>query len=319
MSTHDLDSHRQAQIQAQTEDAAIEWIARLRASDVTDAERADFAEWLAASDAHKRAFDDMAALWGLTAQLEVSDVPAPATQKPGLRRWAPMALAASAFLAFAALLLAGGGDTFRTELGEQRRVVLVDGSSIYLNTGTKIEVRYSDSARNVLLETGGEAYFEVASDAKRPFTVRTTHGTAEALGTAFNVFANAAFTAVAVTEGRVGVTSPDGDTGTLQATQRARLAEGDLVLENAPRPADIAAWRTGRLVYDGITLQALVADLNRYLPKPMSLADARLADMSVSAVLTLQEQDAMLDALAHSLDLRWTTVSDNLILLHAAH
>ncbi len=319
MSTHDLDSHRQAKLQEQMEDAAIEWIARLRASDVTDAERADFAEWLAASDAHKRAFDDMAALWGVTSQLDVSDVAPPAARNSSSRRWAPMALAASLFLAFAALLLVNGGDTYRTELGEQRRVVLSDGSSVYLNTETTIEVRFSRAAREVVLQTGGEAYFEVAREARRPFTVHTTHGTAEALGTAFNVFAHTTHTAVAVTEGRVGVTIPDGDTSTLQARQSARLAEGEVALEDAARPADIAAWRTGRLVYDGITLEALVEDLNRYLPKPMSLADTSLADMSVSAVLTLQEQDAMLDALARSLDLRWTTVSDNLILLHPAH
>ena len=48
----------------------------------------------------------------------------------------------------------------------------------------------------------------------------------------------------------------------------------------------------------------------------MALADEHLGDVEVSAVLNLQKQDAMLEALARSLDLRWTTVSDNLILLH---
>ena len=317
MSTHDLDRHRQARNQAQIEDAAIEWIARLRASDVTDAERADFAEWLAAGEAHKRAFDDMAALWGLTAQLDVSYVAAPTANQSVTRRWAPLALAAGLLMAFA-LLLAGGGDTYRTEPGEQRRVVRSDGSNMYLNTATRVEVRFSRNAREVLLDTGGEAYFEVAREARRPFVVHTAHGTVEALGTAFNVLAEPEHTAVAVAEGRVGVTSTDGDTDTLEARQQARLAHGEVAFNGANgRPADIASWRTGRLVYDGVTLQALVQDLNRYLPKPMSLADTHLADMPVSAVLTLQEQDAMLDALARSLDLRWTTVSDNLILLHA--
>ena len=295
------------------EDAAIEWIARLRASDITDAERAEFAAWLAENEAHKQAFDAMAELWDVSGSLEVAAV---VPLKPKRRFFAPLAAAASVAMALAMLLVLNGGDVYRTDHGEQRRVVLEDGTTIHLNTNSRIDVAYGQTGRHVDLAVEGEAFFEVASDARRPFTVRTEAGDVQVLGTAFNVRSTPEDTVVTVLEGRVGVAASNEASATLSAAQKAHLDARGVTLANVEKPADIAAWRTGRLVYDGVTLAAMVADLNRYLPRPMALADEHLGDVEVSAVLNLQKQDAMLEALARSLDLRWTTVSDNLILLH---
>ncbi len=298
------------------EDTAIEWIARLRAEDVTDAERADFAEWLVESPANTQAFDAMAELWGLTGGIEPqeAELPKPTSANP-TKRWVPMALAASIMMAVTGFLLIDSGAQYRTERGEQRRVVLEDGSTVHLNTRSTVLVTYDNDNRIIELSDDGEAYFEVAKDPQRPFVVSTSYGNAEALGTAFNVHAMGGHTRVAVSEGSVAVSTGVGESTTLVASQEALLKDQELVLGNRT-PANIAAWRTGRLVYDGVRLEALVADLNRYLPKPMSLADESLNDVTVSAVLKLQSQEAMLDAIAESLDLRWTIVSDNLILLH---
>ncbi len=297
------------------EDVAIEWIARLRATDVTDAERAEFATWLAEDPAHAGAFDDMLDLWGLTGQIET--VPENVVEfRTDRKRWIPLAAAATILLSFAVLLLNPQSTSYETILGEQRRVLLSDGTTVYLNTSTELTVQYSDTQRNVELSDSGEAYFEVAKDPARPFTVRTRRGTATALGTAFNVYAGQNATEVAVTEGLVAVARLGERARKLAANESALITSADVVRLAEPNAGETAAWRTGRLVYSDVRLEDLLEDLNRYVPQPMAVANEQLGELRISAVLQLQEQQAMVQALAGTLDLEWTTVSDNLILLH---
>ena len=311
----------------QLEDAAIEWIARLRASDVTDAERADFATWLAESPAHAEAFDAMIELWNLTGNLEVAEasqiaststgeaavVRLPARTASFKQAW-PLALAATVALSLGIMLFQPGGIDYETDTGEQRRVVLSDGTTVHLNTQSQLTVEFDGRRRAVRLEGDGEAFFDVTRDARRPFTVTTEDGRIEVLGTAFNVRTSEDQTVVAVTEGRVRLDNNAGDSAVATPSQRGVVSEQGIALDHVSTE-QIASWRSGRLMYDSVPLGDLISDLNRYLPKPMSLADEHLTDVPVSAVLQLQPQDDMLDALSESLGLRWTEVSDNLILL----
>ena len=75
------------------------------------------------------------------------------------------------------------------------------------------------------------------------------------------------------------------------------------------------SWQLGQLRYDDVRLAELISDLNRYLPKAMSINDAQLADTRVSAVLYLEDQNAMLEALGKALPIRWKSVSDNLVII----
>ena len=80
-------------------------------------------------------------------------------------------------------------------------------------------------------------------------------------------------------------------------------------------PETRLSWRNGQLVYQNVRLEDLLQDLNRYLPKRMTLSDDRLADLRVSAVFRLGDQQAMLEALSHSLPIRWKSLSDSLIII----
>jgi transmembrane sensor len=80
------------------------------------------------------------------------------------------------------------------------------------------------------------------------------------------------------------------------------------------------AWQRGQLIYNDVRLDELLADLSRYLPKKMVLSgrassDDKLFDKHVSAVLFLDDQDAMLEALSKSLPIQWQDVSDKLIII----
>lgn len=302
--------------QRRSEDTAAEWIARLSAADASDGDRARFARWLAAKASHRLAYQTMFTLWDRAGAVAVANsvrvLPHPARRRMLV---VPMALAATLIASIAIWLLTVQPTIIQTEIGEQRVVGLGDGSRIELNTATRIELAADAPQRNVTLRAG-EAYFDVARDPARPFSVTTPHGTITVLGTRFNVRTSASASTVTVASGLVRVAS-DGAALELREGQAA-LIDGDAPPVAADRSAAAAGqWRGGRLVYDDVTLGELIADLNRYVPIRMALAKDTSPTLRISASLRLGDQRDMLKALTEILPLRYSQVSDELILLQS--
>ncbi len=149
----------------------------------------------------------------------------------------------------AALLLATGSagswwwfaeaNTYVTSVGEQRSTKLADGSFIFLNTDSKVEVNFSDKARAVRL-VRGEALFVVERDSARPFTVSAGNAVVRAIGTEFNVLRRADGADVAVVEGTVQVTALD-EPQKLAAGEEAQVVKGRI----APRAHRTVAEAVG--------------------------------------------------------------------------
>src|SRR6185312_11131352 len=115
-------------------------------------------------------------------------VGAPVRRLSRHRVWA--LVAAVAFVAIAASLATYfdffGSGTYTTAIGEQRTCKLQDGSMVYLNTDSRLEVDFSKAVREVRL-VRGEALFVVEHDTRRPFIVRSGDTSVRAVGTQFNV------------------------------------------------------------------------------------------------------------------------------------
>src|SRR5207247_2496866 len=81
-----------------------------------------------------------------------------------------------------------------------------------LSVATRLRMPRDFGVRERRVELDGEAYFVIQHDALRPFVVRTRYGTAEDLGTEFDVHAYGPEdgVAVVVASGRVGLRAPDG-------------------------------------------------------------------------------------------------------------
>lgn len=91
---------------------------------------------------------------------------------------------------------------FATDRAETATHILPDGSQLVLSGDSAVELTYSDARRDVYL-VSGEAYFDVAHDVERPFTVHVDDISFQALGTAFNVDRRASSAELSVFEGRV--------------------------------------------------------------------------------------------------------------------
>ena len=91
-------------------------------------------------------------------------------------------LVAASLLVGAILVVQPLGQTYDTAVGERRAISLEDGSTIELNTNSRVRVRLARGERRLWLEKG-QAMFAVAPDKARPFLVTAGDTTVRALGT----------------------------------------------------------------------------------------------------------------------------------------
>ena len=170
--------------------------------------------------------------------------------------------------------------------GELKETQLEDGSTLVLGPLSQVQIRF-DGARRLVELTAGEAFFDVAKDAARPFYVDAGSVSVKVVGTQFDVRKLPSTTSVGVVEGVVQVfphavdeiESADQEQVTmLVAGQQLNTdAAGEFQMDTAVSLNDVASWREGRLVYRGVPLQDILADANRYGLNPaIRLQDSQL-------------------------------------------
>ena len=329
---------------AEITERAHAWRARIHDPDASAADRAALGAWLAEDPRHRRAYQRALEVWRRLGRLRLEDIdpdlrpPArPARARFRAVGWRAPACALLLLAAAAALLLPYAprsgpaelaGDTYRTGIGETRDLGLADGTRVTLGALTTLEVSLSAAGRRARL-AGGAAWFVVAPDAARPFTVEAGALRATVLGTEFAVRANGGVARVAVAEGRVEVAHPFLILGLpLPFKTRRLLAAGQQIAAvpgrglgpvRAVLPADVGAWRGQRLIYDGATLAELVADANRHHPRRIMLADdARaLAQKTLTGAFDARQIDRMLRLLTLSYPIRIDRKDPDTLLIRA--
>ncbi|MFL5298521.1 MAG: FecR family protein [Phenylobacterium sp.] len=292
--------------------SAADWLARLSAPDLADAELAEFDAWLAAP-ANASAYDAALAV-SLELQAAASAILADLARprrhpsgRPivGRRGWLVAGgLAAAATIALAILpftAIAPTTQSLATGKGEHRSIKLADGSTIDLNAGSTLTVALGAHERRVVMGDG-EAVFDVAHDPARPFLIAAGDRTVRVVGTRFDVRRRGGRLSVAVERGLVEVDPTLGAPGRgfrLHPGQRLDHLEGapDVALTLVD-PAQIGGWKTGRLIFRDQPLAEVVADLNQQFATPIVIDDPTLAQTRVSGVLVLDDQAAVIRRLA---------------------
>ncbi|MXY55029.1 MAG: DUF4974 domain-containing protein [Gammaproteobacteria bacterium] len=217
---------------------------------------------------------------------------------------------------------------YATQVGEQRTLTLEDGSTVTLNTRSQILVGMTDNVRRVVMDRG-EAYFEVAPDPLRPFTVEVGGQSITARGTEFNLRRNGDGFALALIDGRLALhrqgREPPADPPWLDLRQHpvengslARdefgLVAGAVVDFNAHdqtfaahHDSNVARrqqWRQGRLTFIDEPMARVVAELSRYSEKPIRIHDPKVGDIRVFATLRLDSIDEALTTLENAVPIR---------------
>ena len=342
---------------------AAAWITRLHGPNRTPEMERGFQRWLKERRENAQEFEGLTEVWDLVAG------GAPTRGVPRIERWEHSAearelealrnkehrrntsamrvwlTAAVVLLVFGAITIAAlsvwPDMTYVTGIGEQRIVLLDDGTRISLNSDSRLSVNYDDKKRHVLLKRG-EALFEVAKQPDWPFVVNAGGQQITALGTSFVVRTDADRTAITLVEGRVAVSSPElretGATSTVQSTessgspavprengpekpyaataasstmtlspgQRLTLARAAAPRLDTPAIEAVTAWRRGEVALDDTPLAEAVAEMNRYDKTRIVIASPDIESLIVSGLYHTGDNEGFARSVAAMYQLEMT-------------
>ena len=317
---------------------AADWVVRLDGRTPTPAEQRALEEWLDKDVRHVGAYARARAVYmrfdrmraGTHAARAEAEA-APRSFKPTRRKmllWATGGTLAAA-LSGLTLLRQAAVQEYSTRIGEMRRESLPDGSSITLNTGTTLAVRYTERLREVKLLCG-EVLIEAAADPLRMFKL-------DVLGTSITTAA-AAFAVrvlkhegmqVMVQQGQVEVFEPSGRASavTLPANTLAlppvaigpQETAAPLVAERID-PAEVErrlAWQRGQLSFEDVTLDYALQEFSRYGAIRVVIDDPSIANFKVVGLYSSSDPIGFARAVSVSLGLR-LEVRDGIAHLKAA-
>ncbi|SIN71069.1 FecR family protein [Chitinophaga niabensis] len=158
-------------------------------------------------------------------------------------------------------------NTLATPRGGQYSVTLPDGSKVWLNSASSLRFPTAFTGLERKVELTGEAYFEVAKNAKQPFKVALEDKTTiEVLGTHFNVNAYKDEPAISTTllEGAVRLTKGK-ERVTIKPGERAQLQEGGTkFVIDRPDVERVVAWKNGFFQFDGDNITMIMKQLSRW-------------------------------------------------------
>lgn len=300
--------------------AASEWTARLDRGPLGPEEDAAFQAWRRGDPRAKGALLRAQALSMMSesAQALGSDFDPAAfeeARRPRFSRRQTLAwtgaAAAAASLAALGVATSAAGEVVSTERGEIRLVPLKDGSTVLLNTESRIRIRYDKGQRLITL-LKGEAYFSVARDEQRPFVVEVDGRRMRTVQAGFRVRKlEAAPIDVLVNQGRVDVAGA----ALLPANTR-------LVLADRARPQSVApdlvtrelAWRDGKLAFEGETLKQAADAFARYSDTRIEIRDPVLAREPVTGLFAASDPAGFSRAIVRVFDAHMEQDGDSLVL-----
>ncbi|NWC96656.1 MULTISPECIES: FecR domain-containing protein [unclassified Pseudomonas] len=300
---------------------AADWMVQLQSGSATDEDRRAIAQWQGRSAQHAQAWQRAQAILGdfntVPAAIAGDTLKRIGRKKPlGRRQALGLLLAAgpAAWLAYRQVPWQQWTADQHTAIGEQKNLTLPDGTRVLINTGSSLNIAFSEQVRRIEL-LKGEVLITTAKDgAHRPFIVQTRHGTARALGTRFSVRVGEQRSRVAVTEGAVELLPEHASQGVIvkAGEQGAFSADGVAAVE----PLDVSAltWENGMLLAQHMRLADLLEELGRYRAGVLRCHDS-VANLTVSGAFSLRDTDASLHLLQETLPVKvssltgyWVTV-----------
>ncbi|MET3663569.1 FecR domain-containing protein [Caulobacter sp. 1776] len=311
--------------------AASEWTARLDRGPLSPRTEAAFQAWLDGDPRRKGAMlrAQAVSMMSESAQALGPDFDPASFAEPRRPRfsrrqalaWTGGALATASLVALG-VGTAAAGTVISTERGEIRMAPLKDGSTVLLNTDSRIRVRYDEGQRFVTL-LRGEAYFAVARDETRPFVVEVNGRRLRTTQAGFRVRKlDQDPVDLLVNQGRVAVSTPNLGGAPLVVTANTRLALSDAGHRLAEHPRPIApeavtrdlAWREGKLAFEGETVRQAAAAFARYSDTRIEINDPALAREPVTGLFAANDPVGFSRAVARVFDARLEQAGDRVIL-----
>jgi transmembrane sensor len=289
------------QISPEVRAEAAVWLARLHADEKTTGDDSAFRAWLASDSQHVVAFEAVTETWeaaGAAWTMPLSYRPI----TPALTRRRAL-LAGAGSLATATICFAfwqkAYANVYETAVGEQKHVILSDGTQAFLDTNTRIHAAYDNRLRAVALERG-RCNFHVMEGDPRPFVVDAAAQRVVAERTTFDVRRDGDAVCVVLMQGFVSIDTSD-DTAkrktVLKAGERLLATNGRTRIDK-PDLVPLLAWQTGQAVFDNKSVAEAVREMNRYSVVKIETNETAVAEMRVSGVYRVGDNAAFARSLA---------------------
>jgi transmembrane sensor len=328
---------------------ATEWLVRLNAGTLTPGDRRALMRWLSADPQRLKELetaqavsrmaaglaDSSAARMLLARDLRAHNSAVPERSVLGKVFKSPVGVMAAAACAAALVLLLTPGDPSalprlknhgetQTAIGQITSYELPDKSQITIAAGSAVTVDFTGDRRDVMLDRG-EAFFDVRHDAARPFVIKAGERKVTVTGTKFNVNSTGAQSEieVSVVEGRVNVSFHTGADGIDDVEQ---IAAGDVIFfpaKGAPvrrnlTPEQAAAWRARKLYFDSANLSQVLAEVNRYAPKPLVVETPETAKLMLTGQFQAGDVQSVLTSLRQLYGIEAHETTDQWLLTRTA-
>jgi len=294
---------------------AADWAVRRDLRDLSPEEEAEFQDWLAADVRHLGAYGRAEAVLGRLERLNVAALEPAENANPS--RWNRRLILAGGAAASVAATIGVAlhlpesvpESTFSTAIGQIREVVLADGSVVFLNTDTKIRVRFTEKTRDIAL-LKGEAQFDVAKNKKRPFIVSAGDTRVRAVGTSFTVsMLPKKPIQVLVKEGVVELQRTDAvmaipvrASANIQAIAPVGAPIVTVAVPDEKLVRDLA-WQRGRIALDNRSLEDAADEFARY-SEVRIVVDPAVSDRTITGLFASNDPVAFARAAAAVLKLR---------------
>jgi len=200
--------------------------------------------------------------------------------------------------------------------GAVLRYELPDSTVVWLNSGSRLRFPTQFRGDKRCVELCGEGYFVVAKDAQKPFHVSTSAGLDVVVrGTKFNVSAYDDCDLVEITleSGSVDVLPPhDGQAQTMRRGEMISYDKRTRTLTRSNVEASVkTAWRDGKMVFRGATIEEIFARLERHFNVEIKLRNPQNRQYRYRATFEKETIYQILDCLSRSTDMTWKQEYDD--------
>lgn len=313
-------------VDPQVRDRAIDWLVRSQSGLMSAGEQQALERWRQSCAEHEQAWQRVSSLplllqpgAGLLADATARRTLEAAGADPRRRRQLLKCLLAFGLLGGLSwqgadsTLVRSALATYRTGVGERRRWALADGSGLWLNTASAVNLEFNVQRRSVQLVEG-----ELALDVRGPspaLQLLTPDALLHGQGAHLLVRHDAQGTLVTVLRGQVQVDARRRPAFlSLEAGWRARIDSRGIGVPSPIDPALAQAWLRGILPAERMRLDQVLAELSRYRPGVLRCSEV-VAALRVTGSFQLDDTDAALALIAQTLPVRierrtryWVTV-----------
>lgn len=316
-------------------------IGRVLAGEATQKERVQLQEWLEASDENQAVYENLKQLWHQTsirdqysnadrvyekmlAKRDHSPVDEDnhSQQHRDYTSWLKAGVAAAVLLvgALSFFWLQRNTPVARAKeeivwvmkenpAGQKSKILLNDGTIVWLNSESQLRYFLNDTIRNIELE--GEAYFEVAKDSMRPFVVTSGYLQTTALGTEFNVknYAVDSIASIFLTEGRVKVEKKL-EIGSIEFLEPgwgiSTIKDSESLRKFTGLSEQWAGWKDGVLYFDDAGLNEVITACERWYSVEISVQGTPAEEWKFTAKFKNESLENVLESMCYGKDINYS-------------